>query len=60
MTNPPHEPDRFAEPGGKRPWVQLDTYDQSGYEPGRSKVMILLWWLLQAVLFPLTPHASHG
>ena len=46
--------------GGDAPWVRLDTYDQSGYDPGRSKVVILLWWLLQAVIFPLTPHASHG
>lgn len=42
------------------PWVRLDAYDQSGYRPGRSKLVIMVWWLLQAVIFPLTPHASHG
>jgi putative colanic acid biosynthesis acetyltransferase WcaF len=53
--------DRPLEPAvDPRPWVRLDTYDQSWYKPGRSKVIILLWWLLQAVVFSLTPHASHG
>ncbi|HSM84237.1 MAG TPA: hormogonium polysaccharide biosynthesis acetyltransferase HpsU [Nodosilinea sp.] len=61
MTVPP-PPDSEHAPGsvGDRPWVRLDTYDQSGYSPGRPKLVILLWWLLQAVVFPLTPHASHG
>ncbi len=45
---------------GDRPWVRLDTYDQRGYHPGRSKVMVLLWWFLQAVIFPVTLHAHHG
>ncbi|MFQ4138325.1 hormogonium polysaccharide biosynthesis acetyltransferase HpsU [Nodosilinea sp. PGN35] len=52
--------DNIHAPGDDRPWVRLDTYDQSWYQPGRSKGVILLWWLLQAVVFPLTPHASHG
>lgn len=41
-------------------WVRLDTYDQSWYNPGRPKGVILLWWLLQAVVFPLTLHAHHA
>jgi putative colanic acid biosynthesis acetyltransferase WcaF len=41
-------------------WVHLDTYDQSWYNPGRPKGVILLWWLLQAVVFPLTLHAHHA
>jgi len=43
-----------------QPWIQLDAYDQSWYKPGRSRLIILLWWWLQAVLFPLTPHAFHA
>lgn len=61
MTVPPDFNSSPLEPIiDSRPWVRLDAYDQSWYEPGRSKVVILLWWLLQAVVFPLTPHASHG
>ncbi len=40
-------------------WVDLRRYDQSGFERGRSSWMILLWWLVQAVVFPLTPHNWH-
>ncbi len=41
-------------------WVNLDTYDQSWYNPGRPKGVIMLWWLLQALVFPLTLHAHHA
>jgi putative colanic acid biosynthesis acetyltransferase WcaF len=50
----------FNGTGGEPAWVRLDTYDQAGYHPGRSKGMIMLWWLVQAVVFPLTLHAHHG
>jgi putative colanic acid biosynthesis acetyltransferase WcaF len=43
-----------------KPWVQLDVYDQTWYHPGRPKAVILLWWFLQAVIFPLTLHAHHA
>jgi putative colanic acid biosynthesis acetyltransferase WcaF len=45
---------------GAPAWVRLDTYDQSWFDPGRPKWVILLWWLVQAVCFPLTPHSLHG
>jgi hypothetical protein len=45
---------------GAPAWVRLDTYDQSWLDPGRPKWVILLWWLVQAVCFPLTPHSLHG
>ncbi|PSN11432.1 colanic acid biosynthesis acetyltransferase WcaF [filamentous cyanobacterium CCT1] len=68
MSAPRYGPDSSLEQegdlqgalGGSRPWVRLDAYDQSWYKPGRSKGTILLWWLLQAMIFPLTPHASHA
>jgi len=41
-------------------WVRLDRYHQAGYSAGRPRWVILLWWLVQAVTFPLTLHASHG
>jgi putative colanic acid biosynthesis acetyltransferase WcaF len=40
-------------------WVDLRRYDQSGFDRGRSGGVILLWWLVQAIAFPLTPHSFH-
>lgn len=37
------------------PWVDLRRYDQSWFQRGRPGWLILLWWLVQAVVFPLTP-----
>lgn len=39
--------------------VNLCRYDQSGFDRGRSGGYILLWWLVQAIAFPLTPHSFH-
>jgi putative colanic acid biosynthesis acetyltransferase WcaF len=41
-------------------WVNLQHYDQSWYDPGRPKWVILLWWLVQGIIFPLTLHAHHA
>lgn len=41
-------------------WVDLSQYDQSWYDPGKPRWVILVWWLVQAVVFPLTLHAAHG
>ncbi|MEO1210205.1 MAG: hormogonium polysaccharide biosynthesis acetyltransferase HpsU [Cyanobacteria bacterium J06638_20] len=40
--------------------VDLRQYDQSWYRTGRPKWLVLLWWLVQAVVFPLTLHAHHA
>jgi putative colanic acid biosynthesis acetyltransferase WcaF len=40
--------------------VDLRRYDQSWYEVGRPKGVVLLWWLVQAIAFPLTLHAHHA
>lgn len=45
---------------GSQPWVDLRRYDQSNYDPGRPKWVILLWWLVQAIVFPVTLHAHHA
>jgi putative colanic acid biosynthesis acetyltransferase WcaF len=37
-------------------WVDLRCYDQSWFDRGRPGWYILLWWLVQAIAFPLTPH----
>jgi putative colanic acid biosynthesis acetyltransferase WcaF len=40
--------------------VDLRRYDQSWFERGRPGWYILLWWLVQGVLFPLTSHSAQG
>ncbi|MEO1126833.1 MAG: hormogonium polysaccharide biosynthesis acetyltransferase HpsU [Cyanobacteria bacterium J06639_16] len=45
---------------GAPPLVDLRQYDQSWYNPGRPRWVILLWWLVQAIAFPLTLHAHHA
>lgn len=42
------------------PWIDLRKYDQSNFDRGRSGWYILLWWLVQAIAFPLTPHQLHA
>lgn len=42
------------------PWVDLRRYDQSWFDRGRPGWIILLWWLVQAIAFPISPHAAHG
>jgi putative colanic acid biosynthesis acetyltransferase WcaF len=37
-------------------WVDLRRYDQSWFDRGRPGWLILLWWLVQAIVFPLSPH----
>ncbi len=41
-------------------WMDLRTYDQSDFDRGRPGWLILLWWLVQAITFPLTPHFASG
>jgi putative colanic acid biosynthesis acetyltransferase WcaF len=43
-----------------RAWMDLRTYDQSDFDRGRPGWFILLWWLVQAITFPLTPHFASG
>jgi putative colanic acid biosynthesis acetyltransferase WcaF len=40
--------------------VNLQTYDQSGFDRGRPSWVILLWWLVQAIAFPSTPHFANS
>ncbi|MGF1478583.1 MAG: hormogonium polysaccharide biosynthesis acetyltransferase HpsU [Cyanophyceae cyanobacterium] len=43
-----------------QPLVDLRRYDQSWYDRGRSGWFVLLWWLVQAIAFPLSPHPVNG
>ncbi|MBD1804120.1 colanic acid biosynthesis acetyltransferase WcaF [Microcoleus sp. FACHB-SPT15] len=38
------------------PLVDLRQYNQAGYDRGRPGWVVLLWWLVQAIAFPLSPH----
>ncbi|MEB3182128.1 MAG: hormogonium polysaccharide biosynthesis acetyltransferase HpsU [Nostocaceae cyanobacterium] len=38
------------------PFVDLRKYDQSWFDRGRPGWYILLWWFVQAIAFPLSPH----
>ncbi|MBD0304856.1 MAG: colanic acid biosynthesis acetyltransferase WcaF, partial [Tolypothrix sp. T3-bin4] len=38
------------------PLVDLRQYNQAGYDRGRPSWVVLLWWLVQAIAFPLSPH----
>lgn len=42
------------------PWIDLRRYDQSWFDRGRSGWLILVWWFVQAIAFPLTLHNAHG
>jgi putative colanic acid biosynthesis acetyltransferase WcaF len=39
-----------------KPLVNLQNYDQSWFDRGRPGWYVLVWWLVQAIVFPLTPH----
>ena len=38
------------------PLVDLRQYNPSEYDRGRPGWFVLLWWLVQAIAFPLSPH----
>ena len=41
-------------------WVDLRKYNQSWYDRGKPGWFVLLWWLVQAIIFPLTPQPLYG
>ncbi|MEL6495249.1 MAG: hormogonium polysaccharide biosynthesis acetyltransferase HpsU [Cyanobacteria bacterium J06623_7] len=38
------------------PWVDLRTYNSTNYDRGRPNWFVILWWLVQAIAFPLSLH----
>ena len=40
--------------------VDLRRYNQSNFDRGKPGWLILLWWLVQDLAFPLTPHPFNG
>ena len=41
-------------------WVDLRQYNPSQHDRGRSSLVVILWWLIQGVLFPLSLHNLNG
>ena len=39
-----------------KPLIDLRKYDQSWFDRGKPNWFILLWWLVQAIAFPLSLH----
>lgn len=57
---PVNHQESVVPPFFSEPWIDLRRYDQSKFDRGRSGWYILLWWLVQAIAFPLTPHNLHS
>jgi putative colanic acid biosynthesis acetyltransferase WcaF len=60
MTTSDSVPDLTSIDLEAQPLVDLRRYDQSWFDRGRPGWLILLWWLVQAIVFPLTPHSFHS
>lgn len=43
-----------------QPFIDLRRYDQSWFNRGRPGWYIFLWWFVQGIAFPLTPHFCNG
>ena len=46
-------------PTDDEPWFDLSAYD-SPFDRGRPTWFILLWWLVEGIVFPLTLHNFNG
>ena len=42
------------------PFVDLRKYHEPGYDAGGGRLKMLVWWFVQAIVFPLSPHFAHG
>ncbi len=48
-----------SDPFQSHSWTDLGRYDQSHFDRGRPSWFILIWWLVQAIAFPLSPHFAN-
>ena len=44
----------------RQPFVDLRTYDLSNFDRGKPRWLVMLWWLVQAIAFPLSLHNFNG
>lgn len=42
------------------PLIDLSKYDQSNFDRGKPGWLILIWWFVQAIAFPLSFHNLNG
>ena len=61
MSNPQSLiPNLQSQKTDTEPFIDLRKYDQSWFDRGRPGWFVLLWWLVQAITFPLTPHPMNS
>ncbi len=41
-------------------WIDLSKYDQTWFNRGKPNWFIFLWWIIEGIAFPLTPHTFSG
>lgn len=62
MTN--HEPitpiDNKSPILDNQPWFNLSKYNQDHFDRGKPQWLIFLWWIVEGIIFPLTPHNFYG
>ena len=51
-----HNSDGIQQDIFDKPLIDLRTYDLSNFDRGKPTWIIMLWWLVQAIAFPLTLH----
>ncbi len=44
----------------EKPFINLQKYDASAFERGKPNWVVLFWWLIQAIAFPLSLHNFNG
>ncbi|MGY6529650.1 MAG: WcaF family extracellular polysaccharide biosynthesis acetyltransferase [Cyanobacterium sp.] len=42
------------------PWFNLSKYTQGHFDRGKPQWFIFLWWIVEAIVFSLTPHPFNG
>ena len=42
-----------------KPWFDLSKYSPS-FDRGKPQWFIFLWWIVEGIIFPLTPHTFNG
>jgi putative colanic acid biosynthesis acetyltransferase WcaF len=56
MKTDPYKISESLENFDAKPLVDLRQYNQSNFDRGRPSWLIILWWLIQAIAFPLSLH----
>lgn len=60
MTMPENLSDSAEPILDAKPYFDLSQYQQPNFDRGRPQWFIFLWWLIEGIVFPLTPHNFYG